>query len=130
MEVMVIVKATPNSEAGVSDPKMMSEMGKYNEELMAAGIVVTVGGLQPSSRGKRILIPSAGKRSVLDGPFAETKELVAGFWIWQVRDMDEAMEWARRCPHPMPGQETQLELRPIYGAEDLARFKAETAKEG
>ncbi len=119
MRVMVIVKATKNSEAG----KMPTEadfaaMGKYNEELVKAGIMLDGDGLQPSSKGKRIKF-SGGKRTVIDGPFAETKELIAGFWIWQVRSMEEAVEWARRCPDPMPGEESELEIRPFYEAEDF-----------
>ena len=105
MKVMVIVKATKNSEAGVMpSEKLLTEMGNYNEELVKAGIMLAGEGLQPSSKGKRIKF-SGRQRSVLDGPFTETKELIAGYWVWQVKSMDEAVEWARRCPDPMPGEE-------------------------
>jgi hypothetical protein len=119
MKVMVIVKATKNSEAGVMpSEKLIKEMLKYNEELVKAGIMLAGDGLQPSSKGKRIRI-SGSKRTVVDGPFAETKELIAGYWIWQVRSMEEAVEWARRCPEPMPGEESDLEIRPVYEVEDF-----------
>jgi hypothetical protein len=119
MKVMVIVKATKNSEAGVMpSEQLLAEMSKYNEELVKAGIMLAGDGLQPSVKGKRIRF-GGGKRTVLDGPFTETKELIAGFWIWQVRSMDEAVEWARRCPDPMPGEDAELELRPIFEAEDF-----------
>jgi len=119
MRVMVIVKATKNSEAGVMpSEKLFTEMGKYNEELVKAGIMLAGDGLKPSSKGKRIKF-AGGKRSVVDGPFAETKELVAGFWIWQVRSIEEAVEWARRCPDPMPGEDAELEIRPFYEMEDF-----------
>lgn len=119
MKVMVIVKATANSEAGVMPtPELFEAMGAYNEELVKAGIMVAGDGLHPSARGKRILM-GRGTRTVVDGPFTETKELIAGFWIWQVRSMDEAVEWARRCPDPMPGEESILEIRPVYEAEDF-----------
>jgi hypothetical protein len=124
MRVMVIVKATANSEAGVlPSEKMLNEMGKFNEELAKAGILLAGDGLKPSRHGKRILM-SAGKRTVVDGPFAETKELIAGFWIWEVKSMDEALAWAQRCPDPMPGEDAQLELRPFYAMDD---FDAELA---
>jgi hypothetical protein len=119
MRVIVFVKATQNSEAGVlPSEKMLSEMGKFNEELVKAGIMQAGEGLRPSSSAKRVTI-EGGKRSVIDGPFAEAKELVAGFWIWKVKSMDEAVEWARRCPDPMPGEQGVLELRPIYEMEDF-----------
>ena len=119
MKVMVVVKATKNSEGGVMpDEKMLAAMGKYNEELVKAGIMLAGEGLHPSSKGKRIKF-SGNKHTVIDGPFTETKELIAGFWIWQVRSMDEAVEWARRCPDPMPGEEAELELRRIFGPEDF-----------
>lgn len=126
MRVMVIVKASKNSEAGkMPSEKLLSEMGKYNEELVKAGIMLAGEGLHPSSKGKQINF-SGGKREVIDGPFAETKELIAGFWIWQVKSMDEAVEWARRCPDPMPGEDAQLELRPVFEAEDFgAEFTPE-----
>jgi hypothetical protein len=121
MKVMVIVKATKNSEAGaMPSEKLLTEMGNYNEELVKAGIMLAGEGLQPSSKGKRIKF-SGRQRSVLDGPFTETKELIAGYWVWQVRSMDEAVEWARRCPDPMPGEEAELEIRPLFEAEDFGK---------
>ena len=121
MKVIVIVKATKNSEAGVMpSEKLLTEMGNYNEELVKAGIMLAGEGLQPSSKGKRIKF-SGRQRSVLDGPFTETKELIAGYWVWQVRSMDEAVEWARRCPDPMPGEEAELEIRPLFEAEDFGK---------
>ena len=121
MRVMVIVKATKNTEAGVlPSQQLLADMGKYNEELVKAGIMLAGEGLHPSSKGKRINM-SDGERTVIDGPFAETKELVAGFWVWQVRSMDEAVEWARRCPDPMPGEDAVLEIRPVYEAEDFGK---------
>ncbi len=118
MRVMVIVKASKDSEAGVMpDTKLLADMGKYNEELVKAGIMLAADGLHPSSRGVRVKF-SGSSRSVVDGPFAETKELIAGFWLWQVRSMDEAIEWVRRCPNPHPG-ESEIEIRPIFSAEDF-----------
>ena len=126
MRVMVIVKATKNSEAGaMPTEKLIAEMGKYNEELVKAGIMKGGDGLLPSSTGKRVHL-SSGKKTVTDGPFSETKELVAGFWIWEVKSMEEAVEWAKRCPDPMPGEEGVLELRRIAEAEDFgAEFTPE-----
>ncbi len=126
MRVMVIVKATKNSEAGVMpSEKLLTEMGKYNEELVKAGVMLGGDGLHPSKRGKRIRF-SEGKKTVSDGPFTETKELVAGFWLWQVKSIDEAVEWAKRCPDPMPGEDAELEIRPIFEAEDFgAEFTPE-----
>jgi hypothetical protein len=119
MKVMVIVKATQNSEAGVMpSEQLLADMGKYNEDLVKAGIMLAGDGLHPSAKGKRIRF-SGGRRTVVDGPFAETKELIAGYWIWQVRSMDEAVEWARRCPDPMPGEDAELEIRPIFEADDF-----------
>jgi len=119
MRVMVIVKATPNSEAGtLPSTELLEAMGKYNEELLAAGIMQSGDGLKPSREGKRIVI-SGDERTVVDGPFAATSELVAGFWIWQVASMDEAVAWARRCPEPMPGEKSELEIRPFYEMEDF-----------
>jgi hypothetical protein len=119
MRVIVMVKATKNSEAGVMpSEKMLSEMGKFNEELVKAGVMLAGDGLQPSSKGKRLQF-AAGKRRVIDGPFTETKELLAGFWIWQVKSMDEALEWLRRCPDPMPGEESEMEIRPLLEAADF-----------
>ena len=121
MRVMVIVKATKNSEAGVlPSEKLLADMGKYNEELVKAGIMLGGDGLQSSSKGKRIRM-AGSKRTVVDGPFAETKELIAGYWIWQVRSIEEAVEWARRCPDPMPGEDAELEIRPLFEAEDFGK---------
>ena len=121
MRVMVIVKATKNSEAGVMPTeKLLAEMGKYNEQLVQAGVMLAGDGLHPSAKGKRIEF-SGSKRTVVDGPFSETKELVDGYWIWQVRSMEEAVEWARRCPDPMPNEEGTLEIRPIFEAEDFGK---------
>ena len=118
MKVMVMVKATDDSEAGtMPGTELFEAMGKFNEELAEAGIMVEGDGLKPSSQGKRIAFDGAQRR-VTDGPFAETRELVAGFWIWQVRSLDEAIEWAKRCPNPMPGV-SDLEIRPIFEAEDF-----------
>jgi hypothetical protein len=129
MKVMVLVKASKNSENGVMpDVKLITEMGKYNEELVKAGVMMAGEGLHPSSKGKRMVM-GTGKRTVVDGPFAETKELVAGFWIWQVKSMEEAVEWARRCPDPMPGEESILELRPILTAEDFGPAMTPELKE-
>lgn len=119
MRVMVIVKATKNSEAGIMpSQELLAAMGKYNEELVKAGVMLAGEGLHPSSRGKR-LVWSGAKKTVVDGPFAETKELIAGFWLWQVKSMDEALEWLRRCPDPMPGEEAILELRQVFEADDF-----------
>ncbi|HEX7127027.1 MAG TPA: YciI family protein [Thermodesulfobacteriota bacterium] len=119
MRVMVMVKATKNSEAGVMPSEtLLAEMGRFNEELVKAGVMLAGEGLHPSRKGKRVRF-SGGKRTVVDGPFAETKELVAGYWIWQVKSMEEAVEWVRRCPDPMPGEDSEIEIRPIYEAEDF-----------
>jgi hypothetical protein len=121
MRVMVIVKATKNSEAGVMpSEKLFADMGKFNEELVKAGIMLAGEGLKASSHGKRVRF-SAGKKTVVDGPFSETKELVAGYWLWQVKSMDEAVEWVKRCPDPMPGEDAELEIRPVFEAEDFVR---------
>ena len=118
MRFMVIVKADRNSEAGVlPSTELLAQMGKYNEELVKAGIMLAGEGLQPSSRGARVRF-SGSKRTVIDGPFAETKELIAGFWLWQVRSMEEAIQWARRCPNPHAG-ESELEIRPVFETEDF-----------
>jgi hypothetical protein len=118
MRVMVIVKATADSEAGIMPTEqLLTAMGRYNEELVKAGIMLAGEGLKPSSQGKRVRF-SGTTRTVIDGPFAETRELIAGYWLWQVRSMDEAIEWARRCPNPMPG-DSDLEIRPIFEAEDF-----------
>jgi len=118
MRVMVMVKANEDSEAGaLPSTEMLTEMGKYNEELVKAGIMLDGEGLHPSSRGVRIQF-SGDQRDVVDGPFTETKELIAGYWVWQVRDMDEAIEWAKRCPNPT-GVESALELRPVFELDDF-----------
>jgi hypothetical protein len=118
---MVMVKATKNSEAGVlPSQKAFEEMGKFNEELVKAGIMLAADGLHPSKKGKRVRF-SHGKKTVIDGPFAETKELIAGYWIWQVKSMEEAIEWVRRCPDPMPGEESEIEIRPVFEAEDFGK---------
>ena len=121
MRVMVIVKATKNSEAGaLPSEKLLADMGKFNEDLVKAGVMLAGDGLHPSRKGKRMRF-SGGKKTVIDGPFAETKELIAGFWIWQVKSMDEALEWARRCPDPMPGEDAELEIRPLFEADDFGK---------
>ena len=118
MRVMVLVKASAESEAGVMpDTEMMAAMGRFNEELVKAGVLLAGEGLHPSSRGVRVRF-SGASRTLVEGPFGQTDELVAGFWIWQVRSLDEAIEWARRCPNPMPG-DSDLEIRPIFEAEDF-----------
>jgi len=118
---MVIVKATKKSEAGVMpSEKLLAEMGKFNEALVKAGIMLAADGLHPSSKGKRVRF-SGEKRTVLDGPFAETKELIAGYWIWQVKSVEEAVEWVRRCPNPMPDEESEIEIRPVFEAEDFGK---------
>jgi len=118
MRVMVMVKATEESEAGeMPSQELLTEMGKFNEELVKAGVMLAGEGLHPSSKGARVQF-SGEKRKVIDGPFAETKELVAGYWLWQVRSMDEAIEWAKRCPNPMT-EGGELELRPVFEAEDF-----------
>src|ERR671925_16435 len=117
MRVMVIVKATKESEAGVlPSTELLADMGKYNEELVKAGVLLAAEGLQPSSKGKRVKF-SGAKRTVIDGPFAETKELIAGFWLWQVRSMEEAIEWVKRCPNPHE-TEGEIEIRQVFEAED------------
>jgi len=123
---MVIVKADKNSEAGVlPDKKLLAEMGKYNEELAKAGVLLAGEGLQPSSKGARVRF-SGAKRTVVDGPFTETKELVAGFWLIQVKSKEEAIEWVRRCPNPFPGTESEIEIRQVFEADDFgAEFTPE-----
>src|SRR5919112_3571349 len=118
MRVMVLVKATTDSEAGIlPSTELLEAMGKYNEELANAGIMLAGEGLKPSSQGKRVAFDGPG-RTVIDGPFAETRELVAGFWLWEVKDMAEAVEWAKRCPNPMPGP-SEIEIRPVYEMADF-----------
>ena len=127
MRFMIIVKADRNSEAGVlPDKKILTEMGKFNEELVKAGVMLAGEGLHPSSKGARVRF-SEGKRTVIDGPFTETKELVAGFWIWQVKSMDEAIEWLKKAPF---GGGTEIEIRPIFEMEDFgAEFTPEARKQ-
>jgi hypothetical protein len=121
MRVMVIVKATKNSEAGVMpSEKLLADMGKYNEQLVKAGVLLAADGLHPSSKGKRVRFAD-GKKTVIDGPFAETKELIAGYWVWHVKSMEEAIEWLRRCPDPMPGEESEIEIRPVFEADDFGK---------
>ena len=118
MRFMILVKATKDSEAGkMPDETMLAEMGKFNEELVKAGVMLAGEGLHPSSKGARVRF-SGTKRTVVDGPFTETKELVAGFWLWQVKSREEAIEWVKRCPNPMPG-ESEIEIRQIFEAEDF-----------
>ncbi|WP_313914982.1 YciI family protein [Tahibacter sp.] len=141
MRCMILVKANADTEAGVMpSEQLLADMGRYNEELVNAGIMLAGEGLHPSARGARVQF-SGDKRSVVDGPFAETKELVAGFWIWQVRDLDEAVEWVKRCPNPT-GEHSVIEIRPVFEAEDFGaeftpelreqedRLRAEMAKRG
>jgi len=118
MRFMVIVKATKDSEAGaLPSEELLTAMGKYNEELAKAGILLAGDGLQPSSKGARVRF-SGPKRTVVDGPFAETKELIAGFWMWKVKSKEEAIEWVKRCPNPMPG-DSEIEIRQLFEAEDF-----------
>jgi hypothetical protein len=119
MRFIVMVKATKNSEAGIMPSEhLLAEMGKYNEELIKAGIMQAGEGLHPSSKGARVRF-SGDKRTAIDGPFAETKELVAGFWIWQCKSKEEAIEWLKRCPSPMPDEESEIEIRQIFEADDF-----------
>jgi len=116
---MIIVKASQDSEAGVMpSEELMTAMGNYNEELVKAGILIECDGLQPSSKGARVRF-SGEKRTVIDGPFAETKELIAGYWIWNVKSKQEAIEWVKRCPNPMPGTDAEIEIRQVFEAEDF-----------
>src|SRR5512145_1886820 len=124
MRFMVLVKADKSTEAGVMPTReLLAEMGKFNEEMARAGVMLAGEGLQPSSKGARVRF-SGDKRTVVDGPFSETKELVAGFWILQVKSKEEAIEWMKRCPHPHPGHDTEIEIRQVYEADD---FGAELA---
>lgn len=121
MRVMVIIKATKNSEAGVMPSQaLMTDMGKYNEDLVKAGIMLAGEGLHPSSKARRVRFAD-GKKTVTVGPFAQTEELIAGFWLWQVKSMDEALDWVRRCPDPMPGEESVIEIRPVFEADDFGK---------
>jgi hypothetical protein len=132
MKVLVFVKATPNSEQGIFPPdtaKLFADMGKFNEQLVKAGIMQEADGLKPSSSGKRITFSDEGHTAVVDGPFAETKELVAGYWVWNVKSMDEAVEWAKRCPNPMPGEQGVLEIRPTNTLDDFAELLTDEQRE-
>ena len=126
MRFMIIVKATKDSEAGVMPPEsLLAEMAKYHEELQKAGALLDGTGLQPSSKGFKVKYKGK-QRSIVDGPFTEAKELVAGFWLWEVKSLEEAIEWARRCPHPHPGTDAELELRQVFEADDFgAEFTPE-----
>jgi hypothetical protein len=118
MKVMVMVKATQDSEAGVMpSEQLLTDMGKYNEALVKAGILLAAEGLHPSAKGARVQFEGTN-RKVTDGPFTETKEMVAGYWLWQVKSMEEAIEWVKRCPNPMPG-ESEIEIRPVFEADDF-----------
>jgi hypothetical protein len=127
---MVLVKATKDSEAGtLPDEKLLADMGKFNEELVKAGVMLAGEGLHPSSKGARVRF-SGDKRTVIDGPFAETKELIAGYWLWQVKSKEEAIEWVKRSPNPFPGKESEIEIRQLYEAEDFgAEFTPELRKQ-
>ena len=126
MRFMVMVKATRDSEAGVlPDEKLLADMGKFNEELVKAGVMLAGEGLQPSSKGARVRF-SGTKRTVIDGPFAETKELIAGFWLWKVKSKQEAIDWVKRCPNPFPEGDSEIEIRQVFEAEDFgAEFTPE-----
>jgi hypothetical protein len=126
MRFMVMVRATKDSEAGVMpEEKLLADMGKFNEELVQAGVMLAGEGLQPSSTGARVRF-SGSKRTVIDGPFAETKELIAGFWLWQVKSRAEAIEWVKRCPNPFPHGDSEIEIRQVFEAEDFgAEFTPE-----
>ena len=129
MRFMVLVKADKDSEAGaLPDEKLLTEMGKYNEELAKAGVLLAAEGLQPSSKGARVRF-SGDKRTVIDGPFTETKELIAGFWIMQVKSKQEVIDWVKRCPNPMPGTETEIEIRQVGELEDFGPAMTPEIKE-
>jgi len=126
MRFMILIKATKDTEAGaLPDEKLLAEMGKFNEELVKAGVMLAGEGLQPSSKGARVKF-AGKKRTVIDGPFPETKELICGFWIWQVKSKEEAIEWVKRCPNPMPNVESEIEIRQVFESEDFgAEFTPE-----
>ncbi|MDQ2937351.1 MAG: YciI family protein [Acidobacteriota bacterium] len=126
MRVMVLIKANKESEAGIMpEEKLLADMGKFNEELVKAGVMLAGEGLHPSSKGARVKF-SGANRTVIDGPFAETKELIAGFWLWQVKSLDEAIEWVKRCPNPFTDMESEIEIRQVYETEDFgAEFTPE-----
>ena len=128
MRFMVIVKATRESEAGgLPDPQLLSDMSKFNEELVRAGVMLAGEGLHPSARGTRVRF-SGKDRTVIDGPFAETKELIAGFWLWQVSSREEAIQWVKRCPNPMHG-ESEIEIRQVFEPEDFASIMTDEVRE-
>jgi hypothetical protein len=126
MRFLIIIKATKDSEAGVMpSEQLLSEMGKFNEELVQAGVMLAGEGLHPSCRGARVRF-SGNQRTVMDGPFAETKELIAGYWLWQCRSKEDAINWVKRCPNPMPGEDSEIEIRQVFEAEDFgAEFTPE-----
>jgi hypothetical protein len=129
MRFMILIKADKNSEAGVMpSQQLLTDMGKFNEELVKAGIMLAGEGLQPSSKGARVRF-SGSKRTVIDGPFAETKELVAGFWIWQVKSKEEAIEWVKRIPNPMPGSDTEVEIRQVFESDDFGELMTPELRE-
>jgi hypothetical protein len=129
MRFMVIVKATKSSEAGtLPSEELIAEMGKFNEDLIKAGVLMAAEGLQASSKGARVKF-AGEKRIVIDGPFAETKELVAGFWLWNCASLQEAIEWVKRCPNPMPGEEAEIEIRQVFEAEDFSPARREETAE-
>jgi len=128
MRCLVMVKATKDSEAGVMPPvKLLEDMGKFNEELVKAGVLLAGEGLKPTSQGRRVRF-SGARRTVMDGPFTETKELIAGFWLWQVRSMEEAVEWVKRCPNPHP-EDCEIEIRPVFEPEDFGELTQEMKKQ-
>ena len=131
MRFMILVKATKDSEAGVMpDEKLLADMGKFNEELVKAGIMLDGEGLHPTSKGARVKF-SGSKRTVVDGPFPETKELIAGYWVWRVKSKEEAIEWVKKCPNPMPNVESEIEIRQIFEAEDFgAELTPELREQG
>jgi hypothetical protein len=121
MRFMVMVKATKMSESGaMPDETLLADMARYNDELLKAGVMLDGGGLQPSSKGARVHFSAGNRRTVVDGPFPETKELVAGYWMWKVKSKEEALQWLTRCPHPFPGQEGEIEIRQVFEEEDFA----------
>lgn len=129
MKVMVMVRATPDSENGaMPSQQLLAEMGRFNEELVNAGVMLAGEGLKPSAQGARVRFEGT-RREVIDGPFAETKELIAGFWLWQVRSLDEAVEWARRCPNPFENGVSELEIRPVFEADDFGEAFTEELRE-
>src|ERR1700758_2115509 len=121
MRFMVMVRATRSSETGaLPDPQLLADMGKFNDELVKAGVMLAGDGLQPSSKGARVRFSAGNRRTVVDGPFPETKELIAGYWVWKLKSKEEALQWLTRCPHPFPGQDAQIEIRQVFEEEDFA----------